>query len=93
MKLQVKNKVDGKVYPIHKYILSADGIESVWCNDWYGHHRIGFDCEWATHDRAKVLVDALEWIKTYGPVDELTVKFIDKALEQWEGKEVGDENK
>lgn len=38
--------------------------------------------------RAHALVDALEWIKTYGPVDELTVRFIDKALEQW--KEVGD---
>lgn len=42
----------------------------------------------AENSRAQVLVDALEWIKTYGPVNNLTVKFIDKALEQWKGKEV-----
>lgn len=29
---------------------------------------------------------ALEWIKTYGPVDKLTVQFIDKALASY-GKE------
>lgn len=41
------------------------------------------------NDRAQVLVDALEWIKTFGPVDELTVKFIDKQIAQWKtGKEV-----
>lgn len=42
----------------------------------------------AENSKAQVLVDALEWIKTYGPVDELTVKFIDNAIEQWKGKEV-----
>lgn len=36
----------------------------------------------AVHDRAQVLVDALEWIKTYGPVNNLTVKFIDNAIEK-----------
>lgn len=40
----------------------------------------------AVHDRAQALVDALEWLKTYGPVDDLTIKFIDKALNQWKGK-------
>lgn len=36
-------------------------------------------------ERAQKLVDTLEWIKTYGPVDDLTVKFIDKALNEWKG--------
>lgn len=37
----------------------------------------------AENNRAQKLADALEWIKTYGPVDDLTVKFIDNILEQW----------
>lgn len=88
MTLQVKNKADGKVYPIHKYILSSDGIESVWCNDWYGHHRIGFDCEWATHDRAQVLVDALRDIASGKVLPQFIASI---ALEIWKsgkGKEV-----
>lgn len=32
------------------------------------------------------LFNALEWIKTYGPVDDLTIKFIDKALQQWKDR-------
>jgi len=43
--------------------------------------------EWA--GRAQGLVDALEWFKTYGPCDALTVKFIDNALAKY--KEVGNE--
>lgn len=39
-------------------------------------------------EKAWELVNALEWIKTYGPVDDLTKKFIDNALQKWEGKEV-----
>lgn len=39
----------------------------------------------AENERAQKMADALEWIKTYGPVDELTVKFIDNTLEQWRG--------
>ena len=29
------------------------------------------------------LVPALEWIKTYGPCDDLTIKFIDNALAKY----------
>jgi hypothetical protein len=39
--------------------------------------------------RAQDLVDALEWIKTYGPCDALTVRFIDKKLAKY--KEVTSE--
>lgn len=48
--MKIKNKQTGEIYTVWKYVLSIDGIESVWCNDWYGHHRIGFDCEWATEE-------------------------------------------
>lgn len=34
-------------------------------------------------DQAQRMADTLEWIKTYGPCDDLTVKFIDKALQQF----------
>lgn len=46
----------------------------------------------AVYERAQKMADALEWIKTYGPVDDLTVKFIDKTLNEWNGtgKEVWD---
>lgn len=45
----------------------------------------------AENERAQGLVDALQWIKTYGPCDSLTVNFIDKVLQQFKdgGKEVG----
>jgi hypothetical protein len=43
-----------------------------------------------TVDRAKVLVDALEFVKNNGLCSE-TTEVINKALEQWEGKEGGDE--
>jgi hypothetical protein len=40
--------------------------------------------EWA--GKAEGLVTALEWIKTYGPCDDLTVKFIDKSIATYNGK-------
>jgi hypothetical protein len=42
-------------------------------------------------DRAKVLVDALEFVKNNGLCSE-TTEVINKALEQWEGKEVKPEH-
>src|ERR1700749_3661990 len=36
----------GKVFEVHKYIKDAEGVEHIWCNEWYGHHGIGHDCEW-----------------------------------------------
>ena len=46
----------------------------------------------AEHDRAQVLVDALEFVKNNGLCSE-TTEMINNALEQWKsgkGKEVGD---
>lgn len=40
--------------------------------------------------QAQGMADALEWIKTYGPCDSLTVNFIDKTLQQFkDGKGKG----
>src|SRR5688572_14088642 len=63
---------------------------SKWSENQYGHDDVNKDyLEGALHEagRAQGLVDALEWIKTYGPCDSLTVKFIDNALAKY--KEVG----
>lgn len=44
--IYVKRKSDGQVFPVQEYIHHNDGQESVWVNEWYGHHKIGIDCEW-----------------------------------------------
>lgn len=36
----------GEIHQVKKYIIDTNGSESVWCDTWYGHHRIGQDCEW-----------------------------------------------
>lgn len=36
----------GEIHQVKKYIIETNGSESVWCDTWYGHHRIGQDCEW-----------------------------------------------
>jgi len=43
--LYVKEKLTDQVFKVWKYIESNDGEVSVWCNDWYGRHVIGQDCE------------------------------------------------
>lgn len=62
-------------------------------NSWQYQERIGYIAgATAENDRAKVLVDALEALKE--GAENHTIRFIDKALEQWKsgkGKEVGDE--
>ena len=41
----VQNIKDGSIHEVRKYIKSDDSEVGVWCNTWYGHHRIGFDCK------------------------------------------------
>jgi hypothetical protein len=43
--MNIKSK-DGNIYKVRKYIISNDGEESVWCDDWYGRHVICNDCNW-----------------------------------------------
>ena len=47
MNLYVISYSDGSVHLVRKYIRSdLDNIEYfVWCDDWYGRHKIGFDCD------------------------------------------------
>jgi len=44
--------------------------------------------EWAGRAEEH-LIPALEWIKTYGPCDALTIKFIDKAIGKYKEVENG----
>jgi len=49
MDLFIKRKSDGEIFKVRKYVKSDEPIleEHIWSNDWYGHHIIGSDCEWA----------------------------------------------
>lgn len=44
-KLKIIRELDGAVFEVWKYIFS-ENEHHVWCHDWEGHHRIGFDCDW-----------------------------------------------
>ena len=48
MDLLIKRKSDGEVFKVWKYVLGSPSQpeEHIWCNDWYGHHIIGVDCDW-----------------------------------------------
>jgi hypothetical protein len=45
---------EGITHEVQKYIKSKDGEESVWCNDWYGRHVIGQDCEFSKEHIYKI---------------------------------------
>lgn len=46
--LSVRDK-EGREFKVYKYTIDGvNGEQNIWCNDWYGHHRIGVDCEWVT---------------------------------------------
>jgi hypothetical protein len=49
----------GEVHEVHKYI-NNDGEESIWCDEWYGRHVIGQDCEWQQAPAGAVWVKASE---------------------------------
>lgn len=56
MPLFVRDKKTKKVYQVRKYIISGDGVENIWSNEWYGRHVIGLDCEWARpYDKPETL--------------------------------------
>jgi hypothetical protein len=42
--MYVQNIKDGSIHEVRKYIKSLDEI-SIWCDTWYGHHKIGVDCK------------------------------------------------
>ena len=52
MDLLIKRKSDGEVFKVWKYVLGSTSQpeEHIWCNDWYGHHIIGVDCEWSENN-------------------------------------------
>ena len=44
-KLKIIRNSDRHIFEVHKYIFS-ENQHSVWCNEWYGRHVIGQDCDW-----------------------------------------------
>lgn len=42
--LKIKRFSDGQIFDVFKYINSSGQI-SIWCNEWYGRHVVGQDCE------------------------------------------------
>lgn len=47
MALHVKRTTDNVIFRVRKYVRSDnENQELIWCDDWYGKHRIGYDCEW-----------------------------------------------
>lgn len=44
-KLSIIRLSDHKVFEVFKYIYS-ENEHHIWCNKWYGHHKIRLDCEW-----------------------------------------------
>lgn len=44
--LRVTRESDGAVFDVWKYVFIGEGEHHVWCNDWYGRHIIGHDCDW-----------------------------------------------
>lgn len=56
----------GRTHEVAKYVKDKDGQEHIWCNDWYGHHIIGNDCEWlnipAPHP-GETPQKVLRWVK------------------------------
>jgi hypothetical protein len=68
----------GETYIVHKYILDNEGKQHVWCNDWYGHHVIGVDCEWVQTGAG--------WIKASERLPERHVGVIVRNMKTWQVK-------
>jgi len=67
MDLFIKRKSDGEIFKVRKYVKAEmpDLEEHVWSNDWYGHHIIGSDCEWANDSTSEKDLRVCEVIKPY----------------------------
>ena len=52
MDLKVKRNDTGEIVSVRKYVKSENPAEQhIWSNEWYGHHVIGYDCEWCEGDK------------------------------------------
>ena len=58
--MEVINKA-GIVYKVRKYILDSDLTESIWCDEWYGRHVIGQDCEWYAKAKELQAAEQCKW--------------------------------
>lgn len=55
--MKVKDIKTGDIHTVRKYIIDDEGVESIWCDSWYGRHAIGFDCEWANQSEDSEAVE------------------------------------
>jgi hypothetical protein len=58
--MKIRRISDGVIFEVRKYV-NGFGEESVWCDDWYGHHMIGRDCEFVNAYTAEDMNDFAEW--------------------------------
>lgn len=45
-KLRIVRTSDRQIFEVKKYIYAEGTEHHVWCDEWYGRHVIGQDCEW-----------------------------------------------
>lgn len=45
-KLRIIRTSDKQIFDVKKYIHVEGTEHHVWCDEWYGRHVIGQDCEW-----------------------------------------------
>ena len=45
-KLRIVRTSDKQIFEVKKYIYAEGTEHHVWCDEWYGRHVIGQDCEW-----------------------------------------------
>lgn len=58
--MKIRRISDGKIFEVRKYV-NGFGEESVWCDDWYGHHMIHRDCEFVDTYTAEDMEKFSHW--------------------------------
>ena len=58
--MKIRRLSDGVIFEVREYV-NGFGEESVWCDDWYGHHLVGRDCEFVDTYTAEEMEAFAEW--------------------------------
>lgn len=100
--MNIKRISDGEVFEVRKYI-KGNGEESAWCDDWYGHHVVGVDCELVNTYTAEDMEAFAEWISinaTPSPLygywilngtgEEVSTARLWEDWEDWKAKQRGE---
>lgn len=46
--LRVRQLNTDNIFTVWKYLIDGEGDINIWSHDWYGHHKIGVDCEFVS---------------------------------------------